>query len=213
MFMKLPEGLLPVRVHTKGKFMAVDNELVQSYSLLACNGKTLAGNLPYDWVEYLEKIINMKELEYDIVRKAMQKELDQSTVVFKFRFAGTPMEHKDTRIIKQHANNQFSLEPSIEYKKRRKALIREFASQAERHKNILPFKYPIAVQGIFRFKKSDTRKYQLTELIRTVLMHLEDLRIIHSVDVGTVKSVDGSRIEYTDSEPYTEVIIKRFPAG
>lgn len=210
--LQAPVGLLPVQIKHLGRFVLTKNqELVEACSIISNNGTVIGTNLTKEYAEYLEKLINMKELEYDAVRQAMEKDIVKSRVLLEITFPRQPLQRRDQKTIIDAGGGRFIFKPTQAYTERRKLLMAKHGYKVKSRPHLFPFREDIEIECIFYINKNhndyDKQGYTLTSLISTTMEFLIYLKIIPNESI--VQNVDGSRIVYTDKEPHTDITIRK----
>lgn len=200
---------MPVQIKNMGKFTVENGSIVERCSIIAKDGTVVCQGISEERAEYLEKLINMKELEYDVVRRAIDKDREQLKVIAEFKFPKQPIQRKDSRTVTERGDGIFTFSPTGEYSERRRELIQTIGPSVKKYRTKYPIKTPIEVEMIFYIAKQKGEKYSLIELVATTLEHMKDLRIIRDETDRIITSTNNSRICYTEKEPHTHIIIKK----
>lgn len=203
-----PKGLLPVQIKNMGKFTVEDGNIVERCSLIAKDGTVICPSISEERAEYLEKLINMKELEYDVVRRAIEKDRDSLRIIAEFKLPKQPIQRRDSRMVTEKGDGIFVFEPTLEYSERRRMLFRTVAPIIKKYRSKYPIKIPVEVEFVFYINKTKGVKYSLIELIATAIEHMVDLKIIKDSTDAIILSTNNSRICYTETEPYTHIVIR-----
>lgn len=207
--LKQPKGLLPVQIKNMGKFTVEDGNIVERCSIIAKDGTIICQGISEERAEYLEKLINMKELEYDVVRRAINQDRDKLRIVAEFKLPKQPIQRRNSRTVTERGDGVFTFEPTREYSDRRRDLFKIIAPSVKKYRSKYPIKTLVEVEFVFYINKGKGDKYSLIELIATALEHMKDLRIIKDDTDKIISSTNNSRICYTEQEPYTHIIIKK----
>ena len=207
--LKRPKGLLPVQIKNMGKFTVEDGNIVERCSIIAKDGTIICQGISEERAEYLEKLINMKELEYDVVRRAINQDRDKLRIVAEFKLPKQPIQRRNSRTVTERGDGVFTFEPTREYSDRRRDLFKIIAPSVKKYRSKYPIKTLVEVEFVFYINKGKGDKYSLIELIATALEHMKDLRIIKDDTDKIISSTNNSRICYTEQEPYTHIIIKK----